>query len=76
MTTVDDIKPCPFCGEIPAIVLDDYINGRIIVDPDFFIECENPDCLVGPRVCGKYTDFDNIVAAWNRRASLTPQEPK
>ena len=63
--TVDDILPCSACGGKPTAVLDDYIRGKIIDDPDFIIECENSGCNSSFKVTGKYRDFDHLVTLWN-----------
>ncbi len=60
--------PCPFCGSEPVIRLDDYINGKIIVDPMYYIACESSDCGVWPEAEGKYnTDWATVNNVWNRR---------
>lgn len=62
--------PCPFCGADPVVRLDDYINGKIITDPLYYIACENPDCGVWPEAQGSYaTEWDSVNASWNRRIS-------
>ena len=68
----DALKPCPFCGGSARLGLDDFINGRIIEHPDYFIECDAPvaggACQVFVRMHDQ--NHDLLVAAWNRRADL------
>ena len=68
----DELKPCPFCGGKPQPRLDDCINGKMVENPMFYIACENLGCGVWPEAEGRYeTQYDAIVAAWNRRALPT-----
>jgi hypothetical protein len=44
------LLPCP-CGGRPVLIYDDYINGRVIADPDVFVEC----CGSMLQWCGRST---------------------
>lgn len=74
MTT--DLKPCPFCGEMPKYYPDPGGGGP-------YIFCENDaGCYVRPSVWPKLAGRGvNIVSAWNRRAppvdaSAAPSTPR
>lgn len=60
----DDLKPCPFCGEMPKYYPDPGGGGP-------YIFCENDaGCYVRPSVWPKLAGRGvNIVSAWNRRAA-------
>lgn len=66
-----ELKPCPFCGGKAELRCDDYINGYIVADPDYVIECEAPADQCPNFVSMKDKDHDRLVAAWNRRADLS-----
>lgn len=61
---IEELKPCPFCGEIWAFVRHkiDYIYGfKKIV---YWIEC--PTCGVRTKKDVSYTD---TVELWNKRTN-------
>ena len=53
-----DLKPCPFCGETPALLP----VGRY----SWAIECQNPKCSVQPGTHPVDEDLQ-AVSAWNTR---------
>ena len=67
--TDEALLPCPFCGGKPTVRLDDLINGRIVADPLYYVECENPECGVWPEASGFDREYQTVIAAWNRRAT-------
>ena len=57
-----DLKPCPFCGEVPII---SYCDGEVL------IRCENVHCIyVSTEWCA---NEQQAIAAWNRRANELDQ---
>ncbi len=61
----ENIKPCPFCGELPGISQDEYTHKDGIF---WTVECMNEDC----RVYVKTDNFDTkekAIEAWNIRIS-------
>lgn len=58
-----DLKPCPFCGEPPAIEMTGFhLNGRTIY-------CAGNECM-GPSTTA--TSFDDAAAQWNKRIVAFP----
>lgn len=60
---MDELKPCPFCGEMPRIR---YFNG----DPHirtYQVKCFELRCLCNPET-GSYINLEKAIEAWNRRA--------
>ncbi len=61
----ENIKPCPFCGELPGISQDEYTYKDGIF---WTVECMSGDCRV-------YVKTDNLdtkekaIEAWNVRIS-------
>ena len=53
-----ELKPCPFCGQIPDWYKD---NGY-----PFIIACYGDECEVRPEV-SRFTE-ESAIAAWNKRA--------
>ena len=51
---MDDLLPCPFCGEMPEV---ENTNDYVI------ISCS---CKLEPGTCG---DINTAIAAWNTRAA-------
>lgn len=49
-----DCSPNPAC--------DDYINGRIIKNPDYFVECTKPYCSARTP---DLSSFESACNAWN-----------
>lgn len=52
------LKPCPFCGGKPQLVILD-------IDREYFVECLK--CKVEQGHC--YKSAKNAIIAWNRRVS-------
>jgi Lar family restriction alleviation protein len=59
---MDELKPCPFCGQPPTIEDTDEATH---------IFCETDDCL-GPSIT--MHAHVHAVAMWNRRATAGVQE--
>ncbi len=51
------LKPCPWCGEIPAI---SPFPGR------YWVECQNHDCDV-LTATKEFNRINSAIDAWNRR---------
>ncbi len=58
-----ELKPCPFCGEVPTMELFIDLYHR----KKFGIECRNEDCDIQPMTAW-YADEKDCVKDWNRRA--------
>ena len=67
------IKPCPFCGEIPAIL---PLNPKIEGDAWAAVKCDNLECHARPRVedgihiagdRGSLQYMEAAVRRWNIR---------
>ena len=56
--TSDELKPCPFCGQIPKASVE-YEN--------YVISCQNKECLISALVCVDVEDKAEAIAAWNKR---------
>ena len=55
---MSELKPCPFCGEMPII------HGE--ESGDYYIECINVGCACLPTSCF-YETKEQAIEAWNRR---------
>ena len=75
MIDKEKLKSCPFCGAKVA----KHVNARNLEDCIHADDCYEPACLTSQIVCdvleggcgaatGYYTDEDDLIAAWNRRA--------
>jgi Lar family restriction alleviation protein len=64
----DELKPCPFCGGEPKVVLDES-NDR------YYVECTK--CMAGSKAVYNVKDDGrpHVIAAWNERVPPTPVEP-
>lgn len=72
---MSDLLPCRFCGAAPHAWLDDYINGRIVPDPYYIVECENADCSVYPEIRGIWPHVDEVRAMWNVANAIPAVQP-
>ena len=70
-----DLVPCRFCKAVPHAWLDDYINGRIVPDPYYIVECENANCSVYPEIRGIWPYMDEVRAMWNAANTLPKEKP-
>lgn len=64
-----DLLACPFCGSAPQWEENDAVDARSW-GPEYRIACRNAACF-GP-VTSNYGNRPDAIAAWNRRASLSP----
>ena len=55
---MEELKPCPFCGELPIQFVKDGLTQ---------IRCNNTQCWIVPAT-SFYTYRKTAVEAWNRRA--------
>lgn len=55
---MSELKPCPFCGEIPSLVK--WGN-------EWDVECLSVVCAIVPET-GLYLTQEEAIEAWNRRA--------
>lgn len=60
-----DAKPCPFCGEIPAVVRETELNWVGGKHDTFFIRCKRIKCPVKPTVSKR--TLREVMEAWNTR---------
>ena len=62
----DELKPCPFCGELP--VFEDYSeegDGRLTV-----LECQSSNCHMRVQTSpGAATEKETMIEDWNTRAN-------
>ena len=57
---MSELKPCPFCGELPIQFVKDGLTQ---------IRCNNTQCWIVPAT-SFYTDRKTAVEAWEERAQL------
>lgn len=57
---IERLKPCPFCGKVPKIILSDSVKKFRI------IRCQNENC---PASCVSVMDLSikKLVKRWNSR---------
>ena len=60
---MEELKPCPFCGDYPTI---DAM--RDIVEYSWYVSCDNMQCLVRPITDITIKTKQQAIDAWNRRA--------
>lgn len=60
---MEEIKPCPWCGEIPKLYQTEYGN--------WWLECENYACPVQP-MSQVFRRKEKLVRKWNERGSEIP----
>ena len=60
---MEELKPCPFCGELPIQFVKDGLTQ---------IRCNNTQCWIVPAT-SFYTDRKTAVEAWEER--VQPNEP-
>ena len=68
---MSQLKPCPFCGEVPQIQHDEWRDeGKD--GPAVYIVCRSSTCWAEPSVMG---DTEESAAAfWNTRAVVVTDE--
>ena len=62
---MEELKPCPFCGEIPE--LHEWHNRYNVHFITFQVCCENEDCPCRP-FTHQYGRIIPAIEAWNSRA--------
>lgn len=55
VTTLYQIKPCPFCGESPSV------KDTPVCDEEVFVYCKSCNFMM------KATTFDDLLMRWNKR---------
>ncbi len=65
----NELRPCPFCGNKNVSVVTDNLEYSLgFVDfADFQVICSTTSKGCGA-TSGKYSDKDEAIEAWNRRA--------
>lgn len=59
---MEQLKPCPFCGEEAQIFTDDEMG--YLGNAQYLVRCGN--CLCGT---GHYNNPEYAIEAWNKRAN-------
>lgn len=80
---MSELKPCPFCGDLPAIYKKQYLDETL--EEMFYIECTSCEKA---HITEGWFSKENAIDAWNIRNPLvlylkpngviltrTPQEP-
>ena len=57
----DDLKPCPFCGQIPRVEKNNSTKK-------FWIQCDNTKCRIQP-CTDMHVNLGTIKREWNRRVN-------
>ena len=57
-----ELKPCPFCGGEPNLIVEKYPDGK-----DYCVKCINLVCLCNPETV-HYDTKEEAEEAWNVRA--------
>jgi len=60
---MNDLKPCPFCGEAPYCFGSDETQHVMV-------ECTNPECFVCPSLLMPSTSIQEASDESNRRATV------
>ena len=59
----EELKPCPFCGKIPKIIISKNSNSK-----DFYsVECKRMSCTFLVSTFAYRTEKE-AIEAWNRRS--------
>lgn len=58
---IEKLKCCPFCGGKVFLGCDDYICGKNIEDPDYYIECFKCHYNIFDKDC------NNLINKWSNR---------
>ena len=59
----EELKPCPFCGEKSAILIDDNIHGRLSLNwSHWHVACQECLCQTNGETTAK-----RAIEAWNKR---------
>lgn len=71
---MSDLRPCWQCGGKPVLQCDDWINGRPVERPDWYVECAGAEIW-----CGAHTRSFKTAAsacrAWNE-GRMTKGHPR
>ncbi len=65
-----ELKPCPFCGHMPA--LEDWTRGYDRAELPHWtwsVACEYDGCPCNPSTGDAYMTANEAITAWNRRAT-------
>lgn len=63
-----DLKPCPFCGQSPAITESHrwpWMANKSVIG--FSVVCENIDCVIYSADNTYFRSKSDAIEAWNRR---------
>ena len=64
---MEELKPCPFCGSTVQSNCAMYIS-RMAEHPTYYIECSNESCIAAYFDEAAFSDEQELIEAWNRRA--------
>ena len=66
----DKLKPCPFCGSDAELQTDVRFPRNMCVPKRAYeVFCTNYDCIIGRVDERYYTNKEEAIKAWNRRAN-------
>lgn len=67
---MDELKPCPFCGEMPLLKSDNRYPRLKYCEriTAYEVVCQNIDCIIYYADNVYYRTPDEAIGAWNRRA--------
>jgi hypothetical protein len=66
----EELKPCPFCGRIPEVVLRDVEpqgDGWYGPKEETFVLCWCGACLFDDEFHEGFISIDNAIKSWNKR---------
>lgn len=64
---MDELKPCPFCGEYASIFVSTNDNLFVPIDERLGLNYHSVRCHKCRCGTGLYRDIEKAIEAWNRR---------
>jgi Lar family restriction alleviation protein len=64
---MEDLKPCPFCGDMFAKIIEKDIDLQLKVEKRYCVGCDTEGCFGNRKFSRMFKTKEEAIEAWNKR---------